>query len=66
MAIIYPDESYPIMEPRNTRKRSIDSGDRLPGRELADHGGPKATGYKLGLIVNFGHHPKVEYRRIVV
>ena len=26
----------------------------------------KATGYKLGLIVNFGHHPKVEYERIVV
>jgi GxxExxY protein len=26
----------------------------------------KATGYKLGLLVNFGHHPKVEYERIVV
>jgi GxxExxY protein len=25
----------------------------------------KATGYRLGLIVNFGHHPKVEYERIV-
>jgi GxxExxY protein len=25
----------------------------------------KATGYKLGLLVNFGHHPKVEYERIV-
>ena len=23
-----------------------------------------ATGYKLGLLVNFGHHPKLEYRRI--
>jgi GxxExxY protein len=26
----------------------------------------KATGYKLGLLVNFGHHPKVQYERIVV
>jgi GxxExxY protein len=26
----------------------------------------KATGYKLGLLVNFGHYPKVEYERIVV
>ncbi len=26
---------------------------------------PKATGYKLGLLVNFSHHPKLEYERIV-
>jgi GxxExxY protein len=25
----------------------------------------KATGCKLGLLVNFGHYPKVEYERIV-
>ena len=25
----------------------------------------KATGHKLGLLVNFGHHPKVEWERIV-
>jgi GxxExxY protein len=24
-----------------------------------------ATGYKLGLLVNFGYHPKVEWERIV-
>ncbi len=24
-----------------------------------------ATGYELGLLVNFGHFPKVEYQRIV-
>ena len=24
----------------------------------------KATGYKLGLIVNFGHHPKIQIERI--
>lgn len=23
-----------------------------------------ATGYQLGLLVNFGHHPKLEYERI--
>ena len=26
----------------------------------------KATGYKLGLLVNFGHFPKVEWERIVL
>jgi len=26
----------------------------------------KATGYKLGLLVNFGHFPKVESERIVL
>lgn len=25
----------------------------------------KATGYRLGLLVNFGHHPQVEWERIV-
>lgn len=25
-----------------------------------------ATGYKLGLLVNFGRYPKVEYERIVL
>ena len=25
----------------------------------------KATGYKLGLLVNFGHYPKLAYERIV-
>lgn len=26
----------------------------------------KATGYKLGLLVNFCHYPKLEYERIVL
>lgn len=25
----------------------------------------KATGYKVGLLVNFGHYPKVEHERII-
>ena len=25
----------------------------------------KATGHKLGLLVNFGHHPQVEWERII-
>ena len=25
----------------------------------------KSTGYRVGLLVNFGHYPKVEYERIV-
>jgi GxxExxY protein len=40
--------------------------------ELADphraqvHNYLKATGYKLGLLHNFGHCPKLEYERIVL
>jgi GxxExxY protein len=40
-------------------------------KELADehraqvHNYLKATGMRLGLLVNFGHYPKVEYERIV-
>lgn len=26
----------------------------------------KATGHKLGLLVNFGHHPLLEYERLVL
>jgi len=26
----------------------------------------RATGHRLGLLVNFGHYPKLEYERIVV
>ncbi|MFI5457944.1 MAG: GxxExxY protein [Isosphaerales bacterium] len=39
--------------------------------ELADvhraqlHNYLKATGHRLGLLVNFGHYPKVEWERIV-
>ena len=25
----------------------------------------RATGYRLGLLINFGHYPKLEYERIV-
>ena len=25
----------------------------------------KATGFRLGLLVNFGHHPKAEIERII-
>ena len=25
----------------------------------------KATGFELGLLLNFGHHPRLEYERIV-
>ena len=25
----------------------------------------KATGYRLGLLVNFGHHPKLEHERVI-
>jgi len=40
-------------------------------KELADehraqvHNYLKATGYRLGLLINFGHFPKLQYERIV-
>jgi GxxExxY protein len=40
-------------------------------RQLADehraqvHNYLKATGCRLGLLVNFGHHPQLEYERVV-
>ena len=40
-------------------------------KELTDehraqvHNYLKATGYRLGLLVNFGHFPKLQYERIV-
>jgi GxxExxY protein len=30
------------------------------------HNDLKATGHRLGLLVNFGHHPKVSWERIVL
>ena len=41
-------------------------------KELADehraqvHNYLRATGHRLGLLVNFSHYPKLEYERIVV
>ena len=41
-------------------------------KELTDkhraqvHNYLKATGFRLGLLVNFGHYPKIEYERIVI
>jgi len=35
------------------------------GHRAQVHNYIKATGYKLGLLVNFGHYPKLEYERIV-
>jgi len=26
----------------------------------------KATGYRLGILVNFGHHPKLQHERLVL
>ncbi|MGJ8672314.1 GxxExxY protein [Rubritalea sp.] len=26
----------------------------------------RASGYKLGLLINFGHYPQVEYERIII
>ena len=37
-----------------------------PEHRAQVHNYLRATGYKLGILVNFGHYPKVEYERIVL
>jgi GxxExxY protein len=36
------------------------------GRRAQVHNYLRATGYRLGLLVNFRHYPKLEYERIVI
>ena len=36
------------------------------GHRAQVHNYLKATGYRLGLLVNFGHYPKLEWERIVL
>ena len=36
-----------------------------PVHQAQVHNYLKATGQKLGLLVNFGHYPKLQYQRIV-
>ena len=44
----------------------IKSASSLADKHRAQvHNYLKATGFKLGLLINFGHHPKVEWERIV-
>src|SRR5437870_4759367 len=38
----------------------------VPEHRAQVHNYLHATGYKLGLLVNFGHYPKVDYERIVL
>jgi GxxExxY protein len=40
--------------------------DRLSGKEEAQIlNYLKATGYKVGVLINFGSHPKLEWKRFV-
>ena len=43
-------------EPRNTPKYTKE-------KQILER--TRATGYRLGLLINFGHYPKLEYERIV-
>jgi hypothetical protein len=49
MAIVYKAESYAINDDHRAQL----------------HNYLRATNFKLGLLVNFGNHPKVGYERII-
>jgi GxxExxY protein len=38
----------------------------VEAHEAQLHNYLKATGMKLGILLNFGHHPKLEYKRIAM
>jgi GxxExxY protein len=44
--------------------KAVRAFDDLPRAQLQNY--LRATGLKLGLLVNFGHYPKLEYERIVL
>jgi PD-(D/E)XK nuclease superfamily len=64
MAIVYKEESYRIMGACFEVYKVMGCGFVEPVYQV--HNYLKATGFRLGLLVNFGHYPKVEYERIVI
>ena len=58
MSIVYKDESYAIMG-------ACFEVYKEKGCGFVEPVYLKATGYTLGLLVNFGGYPQVEYERIV-
>ncbi len=68
MSIIYKEESYQIMGACFDKIIvKIKAVDCLTGRHRAQvHNYLHSTGFKLGLLINFGHYPNIEYERIVL
>ncbi len=52
--IVYKDESYAIMGACFNVYNDMGTGFL------------EAVGFKLGILVNLGHYPKLEYERIVI
>ena len=67
MSIVYKDESYAIMGAcfEVYREKGCGFVEPVYQHRAQVHNYLKATGYTLGLLVNFGGYPQVEYERIV-
>ena len=71
--ILFEDESYKIMGAYipdaicfDKIVLELEAVSEITNKYRAQvHNYLKATGYRLGIIVNFGHHPKLQYERIV-
>ncbi len=63
--LIYKSEVYAIISAAIEVHR-IKALDKLTGREEAQIiNYLKAAGYKVGVLINFGSHPKLEWKRFV-
>jgi GxxExxY protein len=60
MELLYKEDTYKIIVELKAVTQLTDEH-RAPVLNYL-----KATGYRLGLLGNFGHHPKLEYERIIL
>jgi len=59
--LIYKDESYAIIGACFNVNKTMGCG--FLESQVINY--LNATKFKLGIFVNFGHHPKLEYKRLV-
>ncbi|MFO0801825.1 MAG: GxxExxY protein [Gemmataceae bacterium] len=67
MALIYAEDPYKILGACFEVYKTMGCGSQLTPEHRAQlHNYLHATKYRLGMLVNFGHHPLLEHERIVI